>query len=274
MSVGLIFKSVWRNPGNRGQRFDRLARAAAWQIRKRFVAAPHVIALPNGVRFNAWPDCVTSSALMYSDWPEFWELHFIRRRLQPGEVIIDVGANVGHISLLLADVVGAENIFAFEPTPVSFRRLTANWLLNHWSTSQLYNCAVGKSAGTAIVGDPARPETKNAVGITSEDTVEVPLVSLDSFRERWRGRRVGLLVVDVEGYEPEVFAGAEKLLGLDRPRLVMFESLDGSLATNIAALFDRVRFTVFQLSEHGEPDFEHLSAQNLFAVPNETVGSR
>lgn len=273
MSVRLIFKSVWQNPGNRGHRIERLIRAGLWQLRKRCFTGPQPIALANGITFNAHPDCVTSSALMYSDWPEFRELHFIRGRLQSNDVILDVGANVGHISLLLADVVAAQNIFAFEPTPISFRRLTANWKANRWPVEQLFNAAVGRAPGMAFIPNPTRPNTKNAVTDLAGKGVEVPVIALDQLRQRWRGRRVGLLAIDVEGYELEVLSGATELLSRDRPRTIMFEALGGSVAPEISVLFDRVRYSVFQLGKDGQPDFENCSEQNLFAVPNEEVDS-
>ena len=203
MSVRLVFNSVWKNPGNRERRFRRLARAAAWQFQKRVVAKPKTIQLPNGALFNAYPDCVVSSALIYADWPEFHELRLVRQVLKTNDVIIDVGANVGHISLLLSDLADPTNIFAFEPTPVSFRRLTENWELNRWPTKNLFQKAVGRTPGSVRVPDTASPETKNRISSSNDPspTVEVPLIRLDDCRSCWRGRRLGLLKIDVEGYE-------------------------------------------------------------------------
>lgn len=273
MSLRIVFNSVWENPGNRGQRLRRLVRAAVWQIRKRVIGRPRIIELPNGVKFKAYPNCSTSSALTYADWPEFWELRFIRRTLQPSDAILDVGANVGHISLLLADLVGHENIFAFEPTPISFCRLKANWLLNGWSTNHLFNCAVGRNVGTVLISNPTRPDTKSAIGKLDNNMVEVRLVSLDTLRQEWQNRRIGLLTIDVEGYEAEVLAGAFQVLKTDRPRLIMFESLGSSVDPEIARQFERAEYDVFQLDNAGHPDFEHSFAQNLFAVPHERAGS-
>src|SRR5205823_15067838 len=117
MSFRLITKSIWANPGNRGKRLRKTLAALAWQCEKRTLKATRILTLPNNVRFKAYPDCVVSSALIYADWPEYHELMFLRRYLRASELVIDVGANVGHISLLLADVVGPRNVFALEPTP-------------------------------------------------------------------------------------------------------------------------------------------------------------
>jgi FkbM family methyltransferase len=271
MSVRLIFNSVWQNPGNRGQRLFRLGRAAAWQMEKRLWRRPRTVRLSNGVLFVAHPDCVVSSALTYANWPEFHELQFVRRFLQREDAIIDVGANVGHVSLLLSDLLTSENIFAFEPTPVSFRRLQENWRANAWPTTNLFQAAVGQSAGVVLIPDTSSPETKNAVAPANRDVaaVEVPLVSLDEYRQRWSGRRIGLLKIDVEGYEPQVLQGANQMLRSDRPRLIMFESLGGDVDATISATLANAGYAIFQLDQGGRPDFTRASSQNLFAVPTE-----
>jgi FkbM family methyltransferase len=271
MSVRLIFNSVWKNPGNRDRRFRRLARAAAWQFEKRLTGRPRTIRLPNGALFNAYPDCVVSSTLVYADWPEFHELQFIRQQLQPNDIIVDVGANVGHISLLVSDLVDPRNIFAFEPTPISFRRLVENWETNKWPTNNLFQKALGRSCGAAYIPDTAAPETKNAIKFVNGNatTVAVSVVPLDDARTYWRRHRIGLLKIDVEGFEVDVFAGARNMLQQDRPRLIMFESLADRLNDEIRAILQDAGFAIFQLDEAGRPDFARSSAQNLFAVPQD-----
>ena len=105
----------------------------------------------------AHPDCVISSALIYADWPEYRELTFIRRRLRQGDVVIDVGANVGHILLLVSDIVGPDRLFAFEPTPLSFQRLKENWELNGWCTDHLHPMAIGSAPGNVVHSECGRP---------------------------------------------------------------------------------------------------------------------
>ena len=230
-----------------------------------------MLRLPNGAHFKAYPDCVVSSALIYADWPEYHELMLLRQTLRAGELVIDVGANVGHIALLLSDIVGARNIFAFEPTPISFRRLAENWLINGWPADGLFQAAVGAQAGHVFVRDVERPLTTNSVSahMTNARSVEVPLVRLDDMRHLWADRRIGLLKIDVEGYEQEVFRGSRGILAEQRPRLIMFESLTGAVNSEILALLAACSYHVFQLDQAGRTVFGASSAQNLFAIPSE-----
>jgi FkbM family methyltransferase len=249
-------------------------RGVGWQVWKRTARRPRTIQLASGTLFRAHVDCVISSALHYSAWPEFHELQWLRGILQPGDAVLDVGANVGHISLLLADVVGPEGLFAFEPAAVAFDRLRENWRLNGWPTDQLFNVAVGSHDGEVSIPAAATPVT--TIGITStptENEQKVEIRALDNLRSAWLHRRVGLLKVDVEGYEPEVLQGARAVLTEDRPRAVMFESLAGSLEPQIGRIFGEAGYAVFQLGERGRPEFDRTDAQNLFAVPQERLDS-
>lgn len=275
MSVHLVAKSIWRNPGNKGRRVSRTLRAILWQLRKRTVRRPVVLRLKSGARFKAYPDCVVSSALIYADWPEYDELLFLRRHLNPGDCVVDVGANVGHISLLLIDIVGPNNVWAVEPTPITYRRLLENWTLNDWPTTGLLHAAVGATRGTVFASDVQGPLTTARVCANPSpgNTAEVPLMRLDDLRPFWGERRVGLLKIDVEGFEPDVFRGAEQFLRVERPRIIMFESLTGRLDDEVASVLAAAGYVVFQLGEGGNPDFNSASAQNLFAVPREQCSS-
>ena len=264
-------RSIWCNPGNQGRYLRKTVEAFLWQLRKRTYRSTKILRLRSGALFKAYADCVISSALIYANWPEYHELTFLRRYLRAGEIVIDVGANVGHISLLLSDIVGPSGIFAFEPTPISFARLRENWELNGWPIENLKQMAVGARSGRVFIPNVDRPLTTNTILDTpaKAGSVEIPLVRLDDFRDSWHGQPIGLLKVDVEGYEQQVFRGARELLRIDRPRFVMFESLSGKIAPNVEALLAEVEYAVFQLGPDGRPEFAGQSAQNLFAIPEE-----
>ena len=130
---------------------------------------------------------------------------------------------------------------------------------------------MGRASGSVRFLDTSSPETKNAVVSANGDTtvVDVPLIALDECRPMWSGRRIGLLKIDVEGYEDEVFAGARRLLRENRPQLIMFESLQEALDETIGGILAETGYEIFQLDNVGRPDFNCATAQNLFAAPIE-----
>jgi FkbM family methyltransferase len=272
VSFRIIGRSIWNNLGNRNKRFVKLIAALRWQIYKRAVRRPEIITLANGVRFCAYPDCVISSALHYADWPEFHELQFCRRHLGKGKTVIDVGANVGHFSLLMSDVVGPDNIVCFEPTTVTWRRLAENFELNRWPTTRLHHAAVGRNGGMIEFPDTSKPLTTNSAAwgaSTALRKTPVRLVSLDSMISEFHVGEVGLLKVDVEGYEQEVFLGAQRLLQDIRPSLIMFESLGGNIDDILQKIFSEADYLLFKLDTAGRLLTSPLDAQNLFAMPRE-----
>jgi FkbM family methyltransferase len=274
VSLRIVKKSIWDNPGNRGQRVRKSLAALWWQAQKRTVASCRKMRLANQMWFMAHPDCVVSSGLIYADWPEYHELMFLREHLRPADILLDVGAYVGHFSLLLADRVKPENIYTFEPLPVNSARLAENWKLNGWPLTNHSQVAVGSAHGTVYVSRQTVPSTTNQVAAAeNSESVAVPVIPLDERRSQWQGRPIGLIKIDVEGYETEVFRGCRQLLKENRPRLIMFESLGGSLLPAIASVLSEARYRVFQLDENGHPDFSGDSAENLLAAPEETIAA-
>lgn len=271
MSVRIISKSIWDNPGNRGHRIRKSFAALWWQAQKHTVSHCRKMRLANQVWFMAHPDCVVSSGLIYADWPEYHELMFVRKHLQPADIVLDVGAYVGHFSLLMADKVKPENIYTFEPLPINSARLLENWKLNGWPATNHSQVAVGAASGTVHFSNPATPSTTNQVTEAGKGDLAVPLIALDDRMSIWQDRAIGLIKIDVEGYEAEVLRGSRQLLKQRRPRLVMFESLGGSLAAPISAVMSEARYKVFQLDASGRADFSSDTAQNLLAVPEESV---
>ena len=218
MGIRIIAQSIWKNPGNRGQKLRRTAYAVGWQAWKRLVAKPRMLNLPNGRKFMAHPDCVVSSSLIYSRVPEFHEISFVRSVLEPSDVVIDIGANVGHIGLLLSDIVAPENLLEFEPTPITFSRLCENWSINGFPLDGLNQVAIGDHNGSVTFPDLSHPGTMNrqvSEGAPAEQrTADVILRCLDYYRERLKGKQIGLLKIDVEGNEASVFRGPVRCCGM------------------------------------------------------------
>ncbi len=269
MGVRSIAKFIWQNPGNRGKRLQKFVRAFQWQVYKRTIRKPLTLTLANGVLFHAYPDCVISSALQYADWPEYAELEYCREHLKAGDIVIDVGANVGHFSLLVGDIVGPGNLYCFEPTPISWRRLAENFKLNRWPTDKLFQEAIGRATGRLNFPDLDSPDTTNSAvsAADSNNTVSVKVTPLDDLARILKKGSVGLVKVDVEGYEPEVFGGASEFLKNIRPRLVMFESLGGGLNKEVRDTLSSSGFRIFQLDRVSHDGARSFSTQNLFAAP-------
>jgi FkbM family methyltransferase len=180
------------------------------------------------------------------------------RLAEPGEVALDVGANIGHMTSVLSAAVGpGGRVVAFEPHPELFPQLEAN--VRRWrelaasSQIDLHNCAVSSREGVAeLVVGPWFDWNQGAATLEpdpDEDpeslrTIEVQTVRLDdAVRDD-----VGLAKIDVEGHELSVLQGAEGLLSERRVRDIVFEQTD-TPPTPVTRLLERHGYHVLSLDQ-------------------------
>ena len=98
------------------------------------------------------------------------EVAFMCEFLEPGDVAVEVGANIGSLTVPLANAVGEEGTFiAFEPQPVLFQNLCANIALNGPCHVRTVNGAVGNRQGSVRLPklEHTKPGTFSAHGIGS-----------------------------------------------------------------------------------------------------------
>jgi FkbM family methyltransferase len=135
----------------------------------------------------------------------------------PGDVVLDVGANIGWYSLMLDKALGGQSrIFAFEPDPLNFKLLEENICLNDARGVTAVNRAVGeKEEIKTLYLYPHKNRGRHSLlPLFEHDSCEVRVVALDDFLRDAEvdPRRVALLKIDIEGYEPFAFRGAKRLL--------------------------------------------------------------
>jgi FkbM family methyltransferase len=153
----------------------------------------------------------------------------LRRHARPGMTALDLGANAGHLTLLLAQLVGREGrVHAFEPVPEDARCLEETMRLNALANVAVHPAAVADRTGSAelaVAGafDGAARLVELAArngAATDRRVVRVPVVSLDDFCVREGLERVDLVKMDIEGAERLALAGMEAVLARHRPVLV------------------------------------------------------
>jgi FkbM family methyltransferase len=185
---------------------------------------------------------------------EPWTVRWIEEYLKPGEVLYDVGANVGAYTLIAAVAVPGARVVSFEPGPANFAALCANLELNAVSERVLaVPLALGERPRSASLDrDGAVPGTAPRVvdGMAREDGSFAVLVDrLDDVASRFDLPQPDHLKLDVEGAELEVLDGGERLLGAVRSVMVELDRERG------AAVADRLVGLGFELLERaGGPE--------------------
>jgi FkbM family methyltransferase len=146
----------------------------------------------------------------------------MREIVTPGDIVYDVGANVGYMTLLFATLSGPEGrVLAFEPSPVNFRRLRRNIELNRERNVDLQNCAVSDVEGTALfaeAGSMSRVIPREFTG--KNGASEVRTIRLDDFIYRDGHNPPAVVKIDVEGHAGRCLAGMQRVLREAKPTLV------------------------------------------------------
>ncbi len=153
----------------------------------------------------------------------------------PDRTFVDVGANVGAITLPVAARLPSAPVIACEAHPELHMLLAANAVANNLDRVRALNCAISDKEGTVDFPAPPLSQTRNfgatGLGLTTETTARVLLTTLDRL---CASHPAGTIKIDVEGHEPYVLAGAEKMIQRDRPA-VFFEAKAGPVTTASAA---------------------------------------
>ena len=152
---------------------------------------------------------------------EPYETSLLMSFLQPGDVFVDVGANIGYFPVIAASLVGDTGaVFAFEPDPRNFELLQANLRLNRCEQCvSAIGAGLAEKAGAGRLFLSADNAGDHQIFAAGEKRKSLP-ISLLQGSEYLRGRlqRLDLLKVDVQGAEYSVMAGLLSLLR-ELPRL-------------------------------------------------------
>ena len=159
------------------------------------------------------------------------EISFIRDYVKPGMTAIDIGANIGVHTLIMARSVGAVGrVHSFEPSAV-FGRLQRNVALNSFADRVVLNhCAVGRETGTLVLMK-CKPGFEAYTSVNSPchesaptgETFTSHLVTLDEYAIKQNLSQIDFLKIDVEGGEPAVLDGAACLLESGKIRCLLME---------------------------------------------------
>lgn len=151
----------------------------------------------------------------------------IHRTLQSGMVFADCGANIGFYTLVASRLVGnMGHVYAFEPTSLTFERLSRHILINDCSNVTAFRLALGERPETAHVFQfSSDNHGMNIVASGNEEgqnVGECEISSMDALISRGAMRKPDLMKIDVEGSEFGLLRGAELLLlGEPTPTLII-----------------------------------------------------
>ncbi|MEZ7779815.1 FkbM family methyltransferase [Micrococcus luteus] len=162
--------------------------------------------------------------------------------LLPGDLVIDVGANIGNHTLNLACVADAR-VVAIEPDSHLADALRRSVELNGAvDRVEVYECAAGAQPGFGrlILHDPANLGTQSLSFEEGDAGQDVAVYTLDDLIQR---QSVRMVKIDVEGFELEVLQGGMEMITRDRP-LIWVECLDYEAYEAVSSLLSPLGYRV------------------------------
>jgi FkbM family methyltransferase len=160
-----------------------------------------------------------------------------QKLIKPGDVIYDVGANIGYISLLCAGLVGPQGrVVAFEALPANIQRLTANMEINHLNPRiAIVHAAVTSHNGPVTFythHSGAMGKAEGSAGRDEEysDSITVTGITMDAFIAANGNPAPDLVKMDIEGGEGNALLGSKHLLSAHKPTFLI--ELHGEVAAS------------------------------------------
>jgi FkbM family methyltransferase len=165
----------------------------------------------NGVQFECSLDADATIREMWFGAYELDETELLRRFLKPGDVFVDVGANIGYFSFVAASCVGSAGQIHLATLNPDYR-----FILNQ--------CALGEADGTATVQVTSIQNIGWSTMVPNfmppervAYQVEVPVRRLDDYIAQQQLERIAMIKIDVEGFEYPVLKGLGSYLAQAEP---------------------------------------------------------
>jgi len=211
------------------------------------------------------------------------EILFLRRYLRAGDVALDVGANIGLMTLIVSEQVkSAGAVHSLEPAPETFGWLKENTEINSISNVRLYNMALSDREGKIdfYVSQEGLDAFNSVIKPAKGDNYQVKSVdttTLDKFVSALPSK-VTFIKMDVEGFELSVLEGGRNILSADDAPELLVEFTESNLKSaghSTLELYDKIsglgyRLYSFDASSHrlvAEPRGQDYSRyKNLLAT--------
>jgi FkbM family methyltransferase len=215
-----------------------------------------LVTLKDGRRFHANLTTGIQEAVYFIGEFEKVLTEIASRLIKPGYVCLDVGANFGWYTTLMANFATAGEVHAFEPTPQSFFELKRNHaLIGSPSNVKLNNLALGDKNGIVQIHLFDGLGTGNASLATKDNfesqAFDCVMVPLDEYLDKTGTTNVDFVKVDIEGAELMFLRGATRLFDQAVPPVFLIEM---ALGTTVSFGYHPQELIEF-LDSHAEYEF-------------------
>lgn len=249
---------------------NRIGKPPGWERVVRMFAPPErcteigeICVVRDGMLFLAQPAITIGWHVAFFGTYEPESREIFRAVLPAGGVAVDIGANVGWHTLLMARLVAeGGRVLAAEANPSVRRRLEEHLKLNRFAHVDVIPFAIAEGEGTVEFYGPEANAVDSGDGhvVASavdgpRGTIRVETRSLDAIVAAKEIQRMDLIKIDVEGYEWPVFRGAEESIRRFRPHIVFefneeYASRGGGTPQLLDEFFQRHRYKLYSIGRN------------------------
>ena len=220
-------------------------------------------------------DTIGRSLKEYGEWAQ-QEIELLLSLLNPGAVILDVGAFIGTHTLAFASIEGA-TVYSFEPQPVAFELLNKTIQQNNIKNVRLYNAALSQEPGAIFItsegalssaenlGSFSLANKRNTDAGTVGEATKVELITIDELRLE----TCNLIKIDAEGMEHLVLLGASRALMQLRPLIYAECNSVESGAKSLEVLWSHGYAVYLHISNAFNSDNYNCNPSNVFGETKE-----
>lgn len=214
-------------------------------------------------------------------------LAVLKHLIHKGDVVLDIGANFGYISLVMSKLAGEQGkVIAIEPSSRDFSRLVDNVSLNNLEENILpFQVAISNEEGPCKL--QIAPEERSALntlgsafsykGIVKAGVEDIIATTIDKFVEDQdieQFEHIDFIKLDIEGSELKALLGAKQTIAKYRPIIMLginkasLSLCDSELSEVLETLYE-LRYRIYRLVE--EPEFKLELVSDISEIENGIV---
>lgn len=157
----------------------------------------------------------------------------LKKLIKKNWICLDIGANIGYYSLLLASLAPMGKVYSFEPIRSDYGLININADINDFRHIKTLNIAVSDSDGQAdfsVSKDSAFSSLFHTGRNEEIKKIKTPTAKLDSLVKELNIDKINFIKIDVEGSERLVIAGGADTLKNLKPDVILVEVCEENLA--------------------------------------------
>jgi FkbM family methyltransferase len=149
----------------------------------------------------------------------------IYKEIKKGDIVIDIGANIGYYVLIESKIVGKKGkVYAIEPVPKNFEMLKKNIEINKCSNIEMFELAIGDKKCLSEINLSSRCNWSSMIYLKEADVKEKINVNVNTLDNFIKDKKYpNFIRMDVEGYEYNILKGMESIFKNKKPLKIFIE---------------------------------------------------